>query len=170
MADEQVATIWLTQEAFDAASVELEHLKSAGRAAVTAKIARARDEGDLSENAGYHAARDEQGQQELRIRQLENMLLHAQVGEAPEGDADEVSPGCRVTIAYDNDPDDTDTFLLGARELMTLDESTDVEVFSPQSPLGSAIIGRRVGDTVSYTAPNGKPIEVKILEVQPYQS
>ena len=137
---------------------------------MTAKIARARDEGDLSENAGYHAAREEQGQQELRIRQLENMLLHAQVGEAPEGDADEVSPGCRVTIAYDGDPDDTDTFLLGARELMTLDESTDIEVFSPQSPLGSAIIGRRIGETVSYTAPNGKPIEVKILEVQPYQS
>ena len=168
MADEQVDTIWLTQEAFDAASAELEHLKGAGRAAVSAKIARARDEGDLSENAGYHAAREEQGQQELRIRQLEFMLRHAEVGEAPAGDTDQVSPGCKVTICYDDDPDDTDTFLLGSRELMTLDDSTDVEVFSPQSPLGSAIIGKKVGETVSYSAPNGKPIEVTILEVQPY--
>ncbi|MBP8921813.1 MAG: transcription elongation factor GreA [Micropruina sp.] len=168
MADEQVGTIWLTQEAYDAASAELEHLKGPGRAAVTAKIARARDEGDLSENAGYHAARDEQGQQELRIRQLEAMLRQAQVGEAPSGD--EVSPGCLVTIAYDDDPDDTDTFLLGSRELMALDDSTDTEVFSPQSPLGTAIIGHRIGEKVSYSAPNGKPIEVTILEVQPYQA
>ncbi len=168
MADEQVDTVWLTQEAFDAATAELEHLKGAGRTAVTAKIARARDEGDLSENAGYHAARDEQGQQELRIRQLESMLRHAQVGEAPSGAADEVSPGCKVTIYYDDDPDDTDTFLLGSRELMALAGNTDVEVFSPQSPLGSAIIGKRIGETASYSAPNGKPIDVTILEVEPY--
>ena len=169
MADQQIDTIWLTQEAFDAASAELEHLKGDGRAAVTAKIARARDEGDLSENAGYHAAREEQGQQELRIRQLETMLRSAQVGEAPEGDVDEVAPGCRVTIAYDGDEDDTDTFLLGSRELMALADSTDIEVFSPQSPLGQAITGAKVGDTVSYTAPTGKPIEVTVLEVKPYR-
>lgn len=95
MAEELIETIWLTQEAYDAASAELEHLKGPGRAEVTAKIARARDEGDLSENAGYHAARDEQGQQELRIRQLEVMLRSAQVGEAPEGDVDEVAPAAR---------------------------------------------------------------------------
>lgn len=169
MAEEQIDTIWLTQEAFDAATAELEHLKGDGRAAVTAKIARARDEGDLSENAGYHAAREEQGQQELRIRQLETMLRSAQVGEAPEGEADEVAPGCRVTIAYDGDPDDTDTFLLGSRELMALADSTDIEVFSPQSPLGQAITGAKVGQSVTYTAPTGKPIEVKVLEVQPYR-
>ena len=169
MADEQVDTIWLTQEAFDAANAELEHLKGTGRAEVSAKIARARDEGDLSENAGYHAAREEQGQQELRIRQLESMLRHAQVGEAPAGASDEVTPGNQVTIYYDDDPDDTDTFLLGSRELMALDDSTDIEVFSPQSPLGTAITGRKVGEKVTYEAPNGKPIEVTILEVHPYQ-
>lgn len=170
MVEEQIETIWLTQEAYDAAHAELEHLKGEGRAEVTAKIARARDEGDLSENAGYHAARDEQGQQELRIRQLETMLSNAQVGEAPEGASDEVSPGCQVTIAYDDDPDDTDTFLLGSRELMALDDSTDIEVFSPQSPLGAAITGAKVGDKVTYEAPNGSPIEVTILKVQPYES
>lgn len=165
MADEQVGTIWLTQEAYDAASAELEHLKGPGRAAVTAKIARARDEGDLSENAGYHAARDEQGQQELRIRQLETMLRQAQVGEAPSGD--EVSPGCLVTIAYDDDPEDTDTFLLGSRELIGVTD-TAIDVFSPQSPLGAAIVGAKKGQKVSYAAPNGSTINVTILEFGVY--
>jgi transcription elongation factor GreA len=169
MADEQIETIWLTQEAFDAASAELEYLKGDGRATVTAKIARARDEGDLSENAGYHAAREEQGQQELRIRQLESMLRSAQVGEAPEGDVDKVAPGCKVTIAYDDDPDDTDTFLLGSRELMALADSIEIEVFSPQSPLGQAITGAKVGDTVTYTAPSGSAIEVTVLAVEAYK-
>ena len=63
------------------------------------------------------------------------------------------------------DPDDEDTFLLGSRELMNLDAAVDVEVFSPQSPLGAAILGRKVGDTVSYTAPTGRPIEVTIVKV-----
>lgn len=74
-----------------------------------------------------------------------------------------------MTIAYDDDPDDTDTFLLGSRELMALADSTEIEVFSPQSPLGQAITGAKVGQKVSYTAPNGNPIEVTILEVQPYR-
>jgi transcription elongation factor GreA len=74
-----------------------------------------------------------------------------------------------VTIAYDDDPDDTDTFLLGSRELMALADSTDIEVFSPQSPLGAAITGAKVGDTVTYTAPNGNPIEVTVLAVEAYK-
>jgi transcription elongation factor GreA len=162
-------TTWLTQEAFDRLTAELDYLKSEGRQKVTAKIAQARDEGDLSENGGYHAAREEQGQQEARIRQLAAMLEKAEVGEAPAG-SNEVVPGVSVTIYYDDDPDDTDTFLLGSRELVGLDDSVDVEVFSPQSPLGAAILGHKVGDTVSYTAPTGKPIEVTILEVTPFSS
>ncbi len=162
-------TTWLTQEAFDRLSAELAYLKTEGRQKVSAKIAQAREEGDLSENGGYHAAREEQGHQEARIRQLTAMLENAQVGETPAG-SDEVTPGVSVTIYYDDDPDDTDTFLLGSRELVGLDDSVDVEVFSPQSPLGAAILGRRVGDTVSYTAPTGKPIEVTILEVKPFTS
>lgn len=158
---------WLTQDAFDRLTEELAHLKGEGRAKVSAKIAQAREEGDLSENGGYHAAREEQGHQEARIRQLTAMLEYAQVGEAPGG-ADEVTPGSQVTIYYDEDPDDTDTFLLGSRELMNLDDSVDVEVFSPQSPLGAAILGHRVGETVSYTAPTGRPIDVTIVEVQPF--
>jgi transcription elongation factor GreA len=169
MADEQLAsTIWLTQEAFDKLNDELSWLKGEGRSTVTAKIARAREEGDLSENGGYHAAREEQGHQEARIRQLEAMLRSAEVGEAPVGDIEVVTPGCQVTIMYDDDPDDTDTFLLGSREMMTLSAENALEVFSPQSPLGAAIVGHKVGDTVSYAAPNGSPIEVTIQDVQPF--
>ena len=161
-------TTWLTQEAFDRLTEELAYLKTEGRRTVTAKIAQAREEGDLSENGGYHAAREEQGHQEARIRQLTAMLENAQVGEAPAAGSDEVVPGVSVTIYYDDDPDDTDTFLLGSRELVGLDDSVDVEVFSPQSPLGAAILGHRVGETVSYIAPTGKPIEVTILEGDPF--
>lgn len=163
-------TTWLTQDAFDRLSEELAYLKSEGRRTVTAKIAQAREEGDLSENGGYHAAREEQGHQEARIRQLTAMLENAQVGEAPAADSDEVVPGVSVTIHYDDDPDDTDTFLLGSRELVGLDDSVDVEVFSPQSPLGAAILGHKVGETVSYTAPTGKPITVTILAAEPFTS
>lgn len=163
-------TTWLTQEAFDRLSAELQFLKTEGRRTVTAKIAQAREEGDLSENGGYHAAREEQGQQEARIRQLAAMLESAQVGEAPAADSDQVVPGVSVTIYYDDDPDDTDTFLLGSRELVGVDESVDIEVFSPQSPLGAAILGHKVGQTVTYTAPTGKPIEVTIVQVRPFNA
>ncbi len=162
-------TTWLTQEAFDRLTEELTYLKGEGRRLVSAKIAHAREEGDLSENGGYHAAREEQGHQEARIRQLAAMLENAQVGEAP-GDPDEVTPGSLVTICYDDDPDDTDTFLLGSRELLGVDDSVDIEVFSPQSPLGAAIMGRKIGETVSYTAPTGKQIEVTVTEVKPFAS
>ena len=74
-----------------------------------------------------------------------------------------VQPGMKVTIAFDGDPDDTDTFLLGSREVQGLDDSVDLAVYSPQSPLGSAIVEHSVGDDVSYVAPNGKTINVKIL-------
>lgn len=160
-------TIWLTQEAFDKLTEELNYLKNEGRPAVSQKIAAARDEGDLSENGGYHAAREEQGQMESRIKQLEHMIRNAEVGEAPS-DPDEVGPGMEVTIAFFGDEDDTETFLIGSREMMGLDDSVDTQVYSPQSPLGGAVLGKRKGDTVSYDAPTGKKIEVTILNVRPF--
>ncbi|MCE1174948.1 MAG: transcription elongation factor GreA [Propionibacteriales bacterium] len=160
-------TTWLTQDAFDRLSEELAYLKGEGRREISAKIAHAREEGDLSENAGYHAAREEQGHQEARIRVLTAMLENAKVGEAP-GESDEVTPGSLVTIYYDDDPDDDDTFVLGSRELMGLDDSVALEVFSPQSPLGAAVLGAKVGATVSYTAPTGSKIQVTIVEVKPF--
>jgi len=169
MSETEQQVIWLTQEAYQKLSDELDHLTGPGRAEVTAKIAQARDEGDLRENGGYHAAREEQGQQEARIRQLSDMLRRAQVGEAP-ANADEVAPGTQVTIAFDGDETDTDTFVLGSRELLGLDASVDVNVYSPQSPLGAAILGKKKGDAVSYVAPNGKSINVTVVKVAAYRS
>jgi transcription elongation factor GreA len=166
MALEQSMTTWLTQDAYDKLVAELDYLKGEGRQKVSAKIAQAREEGDLSENGGYHAAREEQGHQEARIRQLTAMLETAEVGEPPTGSS--VTPGTLVTVYFDGDEDDDDTFLLGSREVMGLDDSVAMEVYSPQSPLGAAITGAAPGDTVTYTAPTGRTIEVTIVSVEPY--
>ncbi|HET6627488.1 MAG TPA: transcription elongation factor GreA [Nocardioidaceae bacterium] len=157
--------IWLTQEAFDKLQEELEHLRGPVRSEVIARISAARDEGDLKENGGYHAAREEQGKVEARIRQLEDMLRHAEVGETPPDDG-VVEPGMKVTTRFVGDTD-TETFLLGAREMAETTE--DLQVFSPQSPLGKAIIGSKRGDTVAYEAPNGKELKVEIVEAIPYK-
>ncbi|MFF3563425.1 transcription elongation factor GreA [Streptomyces sp. NPDC002574] len=154
---------WLTQEAYDQLKAELEHLSGPARAEIVAKIEEARQEGDLKENAGYHAAREDQGKLELRIRQLTQLLQHAKVGEAP-ADNGVVAPGMVVTIAFDGDPDDTLTFLLGSREYV----SSDLETYSPQSPLGSGVNGKKVGESASYELPNGKKASVKIIEAKPY--
>ena len=155
---------WLTQEAYDQLKAELEHLSGPARAEIVAKIEEARQEGDLKENAGYHAAREDQGKLELRVRQLTQLLEHAKVGEAP-ADNGVVAPGMVITVAFDGDPDDTMTFLMGSREYV----SDDIETYSPQSPLGSAVNGKRPGDTASYELPNGKKALVKILDAKPYQ-
>src|SRR5918999_1458051 len=149
------STIWLTQDARDKLQAELENLKGPVRQEVIARISSARDEGDLKENGGYHAAREEQGKVEGRIRQLEDMLRRAQVGETPANDG-VVEPGMVVTYKFLGDDDDAETFLLGAREI----EPEGLKVYSPQSPLGAAISGKSRGDTVGYQAPNGKTLEV----------
>ena len=159
-------TIWVTQEAYDRLVAELDRLKNEVLPDITQKIAAAREEGDLRENGGYHAAREEQGHQEARIRQLETMLRDVHIGE-PSDKAKKITPGMTVTIFYDGDSDDDDTFLLGSRELMGVTD-TDVEVFSPQSPLGAAVVGAEKGQTVSYSAPNGKTIEVTVLDFKVY--
>ncbi|MXG91495.1 transcription elongation factor GreA [Nocardioides flavescens] len=158
--------VWLTQDAYDKLRAELEDLKGPVRQEIIARISAARDEGDLKENGGYHAAREEQGKLEGKIRQLEAMLEKAQVGEAPADDGT-VSPGMKVTYKFVGDADDeAETFLLGAREME--DTAGGLKVYSPQSPLGSAIIGASVGDTVGYEAPNGKTLEVVIVDATPF--
>ena len=164
MSDNSKNVVWLTQEAHDSLTSELNHLKTEGREDVSARISAARDEGDLSENAGYHAAREEQGQMEARIRQLEQLLRDARVGET-EGASDEAAPGKIVTVAFNGDETDTDTFLIGSREVLGSDSSV-ANAVSPQSPLGAAVLGHQKGDEVSYQAPNGKSISVTIVQVQ----
>ncbi|WP_316667927.1 transcription elongation factor GreA [uncultured Propionibacterium sp.] len=163
MTDKQ--TIWMTQDAYDKLVQELDNLRDEGRAEIAKKIGAAKAEGDLSENGGYHAAREEQGQMEARIHRLEQMLRSAEVG-AAQAAPEEVGAGTTVTIAYDGDPDDTDVFLLGSREMLGLDDSLKTQVYSPQSPLGAAVLGHRAGDEVSYEAPNGKRINVQIMKVE----
>ncbi|WP_405732017.1 transcription elongation factor GreA [Streptomyces sp. NBC_00028] len=155
---------WLTQEAYTKLKEELAYLSGPAREEVTAKIAAAREEGDLRENGGYHAAKEEQGKQELRIRQLTQLLEKAKVGEAPASADGTVAPGMVVTIAFDGDEDDTMTFLLASREYA----SSDIETYSPQSPLGSGVIGHKVGEDAQYELPNGKKASVKILTAEPY--
>jgi transcription elongation factor GreA len=158
--------IWLTQEAYDKLSEELAYLRGPKRTELSARISAARDEGDLKENGGYHAAKDEQGHSEARIRQLEDMLRRAKVGETPADDG-VVEPGMKVTVRFAGD-DDTMTFLFGARELADFDPSVDLDVYSPNSPLGAAIDGRKQGDTVSYAAPNGSELKVEIVGAVPF--
>ena len=158
-------TVWLTQDAFDKLHAELEDLKGPRRQEIIERIAAARDEGDLKENGGYHAAKEEQGKIEGRIRQLEDMLRRAEVGETPANDGI-VEPGMVVTYKFAGD-DETEQFLLGAREIKRDDDP--LEVYSPQSAMGAAINGKSKGDTVSYTAPNGKELTVEIVDAVPYQ-
>src|SRR3954469_11931719 len=162
-ADER-AVVWLTQAKYEALQAELEELRGPGRAAVVQKVSDARNEGDLKENGGYHAAREELGKLDGRIAQLEDMLKRAQVGETPRDDGI-VEPGMVVTYRFVGD-DDEEKFLLGAREMKGDDD--DLEVYSPQSPLGEAITGKRRGDTVTYVAPNGKTLRVEIVDAVPY--
>jgi len=158
---------WLTQEAYDRLKAELDQLSGEGRQELAHKIETAREEGDLRENAGYHAAKEEQGKQEARIRQLKQLLENAQVGEAPADDGI-VEPGMRVTVRFSDGEEST--FMLGSREVVGMDDSVELDVYSPQSPLGKAISGKRVGERASYVLPSGKSVDVDVLDAIPFVS
>ncbi|GGL90265.1 MULTISPECIES: transcription elongation factor GreA [Micromonospora] len=160
--DNEAPATWLSQDAHDRLKAELDEL-IAGRPVIAAEINARREEGDLKENGGYHAAREEQGKQEGRIRYLQELLRTAKVGEAPSADA--VAPGMVVTIYFDDDQADTETFLLGSREIAS---TTDLTVYSPESALGQAILGSRSGQTVTYTAPSGADIKVTVVNYEPF--
>jgi transcription elongation factor GreA len=160
--DRDASATWLSQDAHDRLQAELEAL-IANRPVIAAEINARRQEGDLRENGGYHAAREEQGKQEARIRYLKELLHTAQVGEAPS--ADTIGPGTVVTIYFDDDTDDTETFLLGSREIA---QTTELTVYSPESALGQAILGSRSGQTVTYTAPSGKDIKVTVVSFEAF--
>jgi transcription elongation factor GreA len=157
-ATDDIPVTWLTQDAYDRLSNELDEL-IAGRLAIAKEINARREEGDLRENGGYHAAREEQGKQESRIAQLQALLRTAQVGEAPVSDG-VAGPGMLVTVRFDGDDAD-ETFLIGSREEA---ETAGVEVYSAASPLGKALTGAREGDTVQYDTPTGNTLKVTVVK------
>ena len=158
----QSPVVWLTQAKYDELKAELEELRGPTRAALVKRVSDARDEGDLKENAGYHAARDELGKLDGRVQQLVDMLDRAEVGETPADDG-VVEPGMKVTVKLVG-LDLEETFLFGAREMA----GDDIKVYSPQSPLGQAIDGAKRGETVTYILPNGKEQKAEIVEAVPY--
>ena len=151
---------WLTQEAYDRLQQEYDHLVGEGRSEIAKEIDERRQEGDLKENGGYHAAREEQAKQEARIAQLRHILQTATVGEATEGG--EIQSGTVVTAEVAGREM---KFLVGSREVAG---GTELDVFSAQSPLGAALIGKKPGDETSYEAPNGNEIPVTVIAAEPF--
>ena len=152
-------TILLTQEAYDKLKEELTWREGEYRDEITERIAAARAEGDLSENGGYQAAREEQGKNEGRINELTVKLRNAKILEAPE--AGLVGNGSIVTIDMAGREM---VYVLGSRDIAV---ATDYDVISPESPIGAAIMGAHAGDTVSYQAPNGREISLTIKDAKP---
>ena len=151
----------LSQAAYERLRAELDDLQTRGRIEVASKIERARELGDLSENGDYHAAKDEQGHMEGRIRQLEAILDSAEIIEAPEPGV--VGPGTIVTIVYEGDADDAaERYLVGHIE----ERTNGLDVISPTAPLGAALLGAHAGDTIAYEAPTGAQLQVRVIEVE----
>ena len=147
-----MATHQFSRAAYDRLKAELDDLTTRGRIDVAEKIERAREEGDLRENAGYHAAKDEQGHMEGRIRQLEHLLENAEI----------IADQSVYTILYEGEsPDMAERYVVG-----NLEEQVDgADVISPSSPLGAALQDTKQGDTVSYEAPNGS-LTITVLKVE----
>lgn len=160
MAEEEKVVL-LTQDAYDKLKEELTYREGEYRDEITQRIASARAEGDLSENGGYQAAREEQGKNEGRINELIVKLRNAKIMEAP--DAGTVGNGSIVTIDMGGREM---VYVLGSRDIAV---ATDYDVISPESPIGAAILGAKEGDTVSYKAPNGREISVTITKATPLQ-
>jgi transcription elongation factor GreA len=148
----------MTPSAHERLKAELEHLEGEGRQKVIDEIATARAHGDLSENAEYHAAREQQGFQEARVRQIKQMLESAEIIEADD-DAT-VKPGKIVTIRWQGD-DDAETYLLGLRE----EKGGEHDVLTPDSPIGKSLVGKNAGDKVTAKIPAGER-QIEILEVR----
>lgn len=159
---EQHEATWLTQEAYDRLSKELEYLLTVARQDIAKRIQEAREEGDLKENGGYHAAKEEQGKIEARINRLENILATSVVGEARESHGI-VEQGTIVKLTMNGSEME---FLLGSAEIA---EGSDIDVYSPDSPIGQVIMGAKIGDQLTFVAPNGKERAIEIIEVRNFE-
>ena len=150
----------LTYEGLKKYEDELQNLKVVKRKEVAQKIKEAREQGDLSENAEYDAAKDEQRDIELRIEELEKLLKNAEVVVEDEIDLDKINIGCKVKV-YDVDEDEEMEFkIVGSTEANSLQNK-----ISNESPVGHALIGKKVGDVVDVETQSGV-IQYKVLEIQ----
>jgi transcription elongation factor GreA len=155
----QRGVTYLTPEAYERLSSELNELKTEGRERVAQAIGTAREHGDIRENADYDAAKNEQGMMEARIRQLETLLSSAVVGEVA-GTSGVAGPGTVVVLDIAGEEE---TYFLGSRE-----EAIDgMDVLSVQSALGQAVSGRKAGEKFSYVTPTGRELPVKLLQAEP---
>ena len=155
-----MTTTQLSRAAFERLQAEFDDLTTRGRIEIAQKIEAARLMGDLSENGDYHAAKDEQGHMEGRIRQLEHVIETAEIIEV--SDEGIVSAGSIVTIVYEGDDDSSaERYLVGHME----EKTGDLDVMSPQSPLGAALLGASEGTWVEYEAPTGK-LRVRVTKVE----
>src|SRR5699024_258902 len=136
---------------YDRLKAELDGLV-ANRPVIAAEINERREEGDLKENGGYHAAREQQGQEEARIRQLQELLGNANGGVAPTASGVAL-PGSVVKVYYDGDESKTDRFLLATLEEMAADDV--IQIYPPSSPLVGALVDAKVGETREYLVPSG---------------
>ena len=159
---EQHEATWLTQEAYDRLSKELEYLLTVARQDIAKRIQEAREEGDLKENGGYHAAKEEQGKIEARINRLENILATSVVGEARESHGI-VEQGTIVKLTMNGSEME---FLLGSAEIA---EGSEIDVYSPDSPIGQGSMGAKIGDQLTFVAPNGKERSIEIIEVRNFE-
>ena len=157
-----VGVTWMTQEAYDRLKGELDDRSGPLRVEIAKRIEAAREEGDLRENGGYHAAKEEQGKNEGRVLQIQQILENARVGDPPRTDG-VVGPGMTVTVRFPGDDEEV-TFLLASRE----ESGAPIDVYSPKSPLGAAITGKKVGEKATFSLPNGRSTTVEILEAVPY--
>jgi transcription elongation factor GreA len=148
----------ITQETLDKLRAEYHHLTTVGRTDIARIIESARLLGDLSENGDYHAAKDEQGKMESRIRQIDNVIRNHELV-ARDENAEVAQHASIVQIVYEGDADeDFQEFFIGSIE----EKPDGVLVASPTSPLGSALLGHAIGDPVEYEAPSGV-LRVKIV-------
>jgi transcription elongation factor GreA len=150
---------FLTPTALEKLQDELERLKTEGRREIEERIAEARSHGDLRENADYDAAKNDQGMMEARIRKLEHLINTSEVREVE--DTGKVEVGCVVTVV-DSDGDEMEYFVASQENKIP-----GLLLASPESPLGSALLGRSVEDEVEYQAPVGT-MTVKVKAVRPY--
>jgi transcription elongation factor GreA len=148
----------LSQKAYDRLKAEYDELTTVGRVDIARKIEAARELGDLKENGDYHAAKDHQGHMEARIRQLASMLENAEIVEGSDGEI--VEPGTVVQLRYEGD-DDVDTYFYGSVE----ERGIEHDIISPRSPLGEALVGRKVGDRVEFDSPAGATLKVEVVAI-----